>query len=274
MLLDPIFDDEKSNSQASTEPKSKFQEVLELVTPAERMQMIQLGLNPFMMEDVQHFKELQSKSKPGTFNFFQRLAASLMFIFRNKFNETLQIEALRYVNSGVIGGIKKTKPVPVSENKNEEEVIKQALKGKMKEAKVTKDVWTDLESFKKAYGHKEPNNTVTFKDYLQRDPVVPPHSSADSKSFIDLKKFKEREEEEIKKLQELNLIPKAKEGFIPGPVPIVFEENEGLLKVGKEASKSSTLKVAIPKKKVARRRGEVVVPKSQHQVSKTKRKKK
>lgn len=77
--------------------KSKLEQLAKLTTPAIRMQMIQLGLNPFKVEDIEHFKQISSNKLD--LSFLERFKAAWTFLFKNKINEGLEIVVLKKINS-------------------------------------------------------------------------------------------------------------------------------------------------------------------------------
>lgn len=78
--------------------KTAFELVAELTTSTERMQMQQLGLNPFREGDIEEFKNIQSVGK--IFNFFPRLKAAFSILFRSKVTLDLEVFVLRNFNDG------------------------------------------------------------------------------------------------------------------------------------------------------------------------------
>lgn len=225
-----------------TKSKSEFERIVEMVSPRERMDMVQLGLNPFALEDIKHFRKIQGDSFPGKLKFWKRFSLGFSFIFKNVILNELEVEVLRNLNK---------KNVSKDEPEGRPHILTEPMDV---ETYLRKPV--DLNKLKEVLQSAKRSGTPQYKD-----------------SIIESLKKREEQEQELKiaKVEEVKV---PVEQFIPGVVPVVFE-NKDLLNVGKEAAKTSTTKVFTPKEKVAGRgkRVTVNVSKTQRQVSKTKRKK-
>lgn len=76
--------------------KSKFEQILDMTTPAERMQMQQIGLNAFLEEDIEKFKKI--KEEGGKVSFFPRLKAAWKFLTKSEVTLDLEIFVLKQYN--------------------------------------------------------------------------------------------------------------------------------------------------------------------------------
>lgn len=92
-------DDKILSSLNALKGKSKFEQLAELTNSTVRMEMIQLGLNPFNTDDISYYYKLQGE--PSNPKFFQRVKAAFTLIFRNKVNEDLEIMALKQINAKI-----------------------------------------------------------------------------------------------------------------------------------------------------------------------------
>lgn len=81
-----------------TQPSS-FEKVVKSTTSIVRMEMIQLGLNPFNPEDIAHYYKLQAEG--GELGFFKRLKAAASLLFKAKVNEDLETFVLKGLNKKI-----------------------------------------------------------------------------------------------------------------------------------------------------------------------------
>lgn len=100
--------------------KSKFQQLVDKVNPHTRIQMVQLGLNPFNEEDIAHFHELTSKGNKLSWG--QRFSAAWIFLWKKEINNNLLVAALKKVNDSMETEMSydnlvdtSTKPDPITE---------------------------------------------------------------------------------------------------------------------------------------------------------------
>lgn len=79
--------------------KTKFESLVESTNPTTRMEMIQLGLNPFNVDDISHYYKIQSEG--SELGFFARLKAASAFLFKAKVNQDLETFVLKGINKKV-----------------------------------------------------------------------------------------------------------------------------------------------------------------------------
>jgi hypothetical protein len=78
-------------------PKSKFQLIAEKTTPKMRMEMMQMGLNPFNEDDLEQFHKVQKGE--FTLSFWSRLKAACSFLFNNEINGDLELIVIKHLNT-------------------------------------------------------------------------------------------------------------------------------------------------------------------------------
>lgn len=78
------------------EEKSQFQETLSKISSETRMEMIQLGLNPFLESDVEKYWGIKANAKKLSFR--ERLIASFQLLFKKKITDKLFAHVLCKIN--------------------------------------------------------------------------------------------------------------------------------------------------------------------------------
>lgn len=78
------------------EGKSQFQETLSKVSSETRMEMIQLGLNPFLESDIEKYWTIRANAKHLSLK--ERFIASFQLLFKNKITDKLFAHMLCKIN--------------------------------------------------------------------------------------------------------------------------------------------------------------------------------
>lgn len=81
------------------ESKSQFQETLGKVSSETRMEMVQLGLNPFLESDIEKYWTIRAQAKKLSFK--ERLIAGFQLVFKSKITDKLFTHVLCKVNDNL-----------------------------------------------------------------------------------------------------------------------------------------------------------------------------
>lgn len=83
------------------ETKSQFQETLSKISSETRMEMIQLGLNPFLETDIEKYWTIRANAKQLSFK--ERLIAVFQLLFKKKITDKLFAHVLCKINDDLQG---------------------------------------------------------------------------------------------------------------------------------------------------------------------------
>lgn len=80
----------------SKQTKSNFERLLDILTPQQRAEMIQRGLNPFNEDHVNQYIETFKETK---YNFIQRIKIASSYIFKGIINDQLKQIIIKEITS-------------------------------------------------------------------------------------------------------------------------------------------------------------------------------
>jgi hypothetical protein len=205
------------------EEKPRFQQIVDLSTPTTRMQMIQLGLNPFSAEDINHFKAIQKEG--AELSRWSRFKAACALFFLNKVNDDLELLALKRLNA----------KLPTEDNAIIAPSRAQFSEFVMPEP--TDGAGKVRAAFTERVVKAPPFDYAEFPDMFEYQSDI-------------IKGLKEREAGLNKMKEEISKLPKnfEAEEFIPGVVPTVFETPKGKQPIAmKKGSKRVKIKQDLSK---------------------------
>jgi hypothetical protein len=167
--------------QMHTKVKSNFERLLDILTPQQRMEMIQMGLNPFNEDHVNKYIETYKEVK---YNFWQRIGVVWKYITSGVITEKMKT----IVTKDLINDFDKLKALPVDSDK------------------YVGDYNTNTTPFVEKILKKEPSKLLHI-DKNYKDELI---NIVQSK--IELPKEKVQEEKKVKNVSESSTTKQLKRG--------------------------------------------------------------